>query len=500
MATCVIYARYSSGKQREASIDDQLRVCRDWCKSNGVSIVREYWDKALSGRTDKRPWFQSMIRNAPESDLVVVYAMDRFSRDQYDAPIYKKALSDCGVRVVSATESIDASPEGVFMEKVMEGWAAYYSLNLSRSVMRGMTGNAMKCKVNGVGVIGYRTGADGCYEIDPDEAAIVREVFTRYVKGDSANAIAADLAAHGVKGPRGKPFSACNCYTMIHNRKYIGEYSWGDVVVPDGMPAIVDTRLFAAAQEVVPKKRRKDEEWAEYALTGKLWCGTCGKPMRGVSGRGHKGKKYDYYKCPTKGCAKAVPKNAIEKAIESGVESMMRDPEIADAVARRACACYDTSALDARIKAAESALEEARGGVSNIEDAICRGVLTDGLMRRLEEYQDTIARIEPELGRMRGERESSADVETVRDFLMHGLWSDDTGLVLRSFIDKVVLYADGAALTMRYVDEKKCEPAEFSLIGGEFAQFASGSPRLKRGEWDAMMIPGGIAVLIPRET
>lgn len=85
--TAVVYARFSCSKQREASIDDQLRVCREWCAREGYAIVAEYCDYALSGRTDDRPQFQQMISNAGESDIVLVYMMDRFSRGEYDAPI-----------------------------------------------------------------------------------------------------------------------------------------------------------------------------------------------------------------------------------------------------------------------------------------------------------------------------------------------------------------------------------------------------------------------------
>ena len=102
--TAVIYARFSCNKQREASIDDQLRVCRDWCKREGYAIAAEYCDYAISGRTDDRPEFQRMIANAGESDIVLVYMMDRFSRGEYDAPIYKRELAKNGVKLVSALE------------------------------------------------------------------------------------------------------------------------------------------------------------------------------------------------------------------------------------------------------------------------------------------------------------------------------------------------------------------------------------------------------------
>ena len=88
--TAVIYARFSCNKQREASIDDQLRICRQWCQRERYAIVAEYCDYAISGRTDDRPEFQRMVANAGESDIVLVYMMDRCSRGEYDAPIYKR--------------------------------------------------------------------------------------------------------------------------------------------------------------------------------------------------------------------------------------------------------------------------------------------------------------------------------------------------------------------------------------------------------------------------
>ena len=99
--TAVLYARYSSDKQREASIDDQLRVCSEYCVREGIEVLKAYTDYALSGKTDQRPEFRRMIANAPESDLVVVYMFDRFSRDRYDSIVYKRQLADCGVLVVA---------------------------------------------------------------------------------------------------------------------------------------------------------------------------------------------------------------------------------------------------------------------------------------------------------------------------------------------------------------------------------------------------------------
>ena len=225
--TAVIYARFSCSKQREASIDDQLRVCRDWCAREGYAIVGEYSDYAMSGRSDDRPQFQKMIANAGESDIVLVYMMDRFSRDEYDAPAYKHELRRNGVEVVSAMEAMPDGPERILIEKIYEGLAAVESVKTSMRTRRGMEGNALKCKTNGVRVYGYGRNDDDEYVVNEDEAAIVREAFRRSCDHEPVDSIASDFARRGVTTRTGRPCGYSMVYQMLHNRKYTGFYSWG---------------------------------------------------------------------------------------------------------------------------------------------------------------------------------------------------------------------------------------------------------------------------------
>ena len=106
--TAVIYARYSSDNQREESIEGQLRECQEYAEHNGITVLRNYIDRALSAKTDNRPEFQQMIRDSGKGlfDAVLVWKLDRFSRDRYDSAHYKHILKKNGVKVVSAKESI----------------------------------------------------------------------------------------------------------------------------------------------------------------------------------------------------------------------------------------------------------------------------------------------------------------------------------------------------------------------------------------------------------
>ena len=107
----VIYARYSSHAQKDASIEQQLRVCRQYAREHDLQIVGEYCDHALTGTSDKRPEFLKMIRDSSKGhwQRVLVYKIDRFARNRYDSAMYKYRLKKNGVRLAYAVESI---PEG----------------------------------------------------------------------------------------------------------------------------------------------------------------------------------------------------------------------------------------------------------------------------------------------------------------------------------------------------------------------------------------------------
>ena len=118
--TAVIYARYSSDSQREASIEGQLRDCKDYAEKNGITVVGTYIDRAYSAKTDDRPEFQHMIKDSAKKifDVVLVWKLDRFARNRFDAVNYKHQLEKNGVHLVSAMEPISQGPEGIMVESM----------------------------------------------------------------------------------------------------------------------------------------------------------------------------------------------------------------------------------------------------------------------------------------------------------------------------------------------------------------------------------------------
>ena len=123
--TAVIYARYSSDNQREASIEGQLRDCKDYAEKNGITVVGTYIDRAYSAKTDDRPDFQRMIKDSAKKifDVVLVWKLDRFARNRFDAVNYKyqlekkqiaKAYYDLDAEVMVRISSSEKGKFGAF--------------------------------------------------------------------------------------------------------------------------------------------------------------------------------------------------------------------------------------------------------------------------------------------------------------------------------------------------------------------------------------------------
>ena len=202
MKKAVIYARYSSDRQTEQSIEGQLRVCHEFAEKNELTIIEEYIDRAMTGTNDKRPAFQKMIADSihHKFDYIVVYKLDRFARNRFDSAVYKAKLKQNGIRVLSAMEGITDTPEGIIMEGVIEAMNEYYSVELSQKIKRGMRENVIKGKTTGGNIaLGYRIGADKRLELDETAAITVRKIFEDYASGSTYAEIIRDLNSQGIK-------------------------------------------------------------------------------------------------------------------------------------------------------------------------------------------------------------------------------------------------------------------------------------------------------------
>lgn len=393
----VIYARYSSDSQREESIEGQIRECKEFAERNCINIVDIYIDRAFSAKTDKRPDFQRMIKDSSRKnfDVVIVWKLDRFARNRFDSAHYKAALKKNGVKVVSATEAISKGSEGVLLETMLEGMAEYYSVELAEKVNRGMKENALKCKYNGGTLpIGYVIDSDKHYQLDPITSPAVADAFEMYANGMGMQQIADELNIRGVRTQRhnGK-LDTDNVTSMLHNRKYIGEYKYKDVVIPGGIPAIVTQEMFDRVQERMTLNKKapaKHKAEDEYLLTTKLFCAKCKCFMTGESGTSHTGIVHRYYRCVSvknhKGCHKKnVKKDWIENLALKEIQKVIFDDELLERLTDMALEKLGSE--NKALPILQKRYSETEKAINNMLSAIEQGIITPSTKQRLEELE-----------------------------------------------------------------------------------------------------------------
>ena len=166
--------------------------------------------------------------------------MDRFARNRYDSARYKTQLKKNGVKLMSATEIISEGPEGIILESVLEGYAEYYSADLSEKVIRGMTENALKGKFTGGAIpFGYIINADHRFEIDPLTAPFVAEtVPAKYNDGQTMREIRDWLNEKGIKNQRRRAECTLQHHSAYAEQSplYRGAEISGMCLIPDAIP------------------------------------------------------------------------------------------------------------------------------------------------------------------------------------------------------------------------------------------------------------------------
>jgi DNA invertase Pin-like site-specific DNA recombinase len=460
----VIYARYSSDNQTEASIEGQLRECLEYAENAGIDVIANYIDRALSAKTDNRPEFQRMIKDSNKHvfDYIIVWKLDRFARNRYDSAYYKNILRKNGVKVISAKETISEGSEGILLESMLEGMAEYYSAELGEKVVRGMTENALKGINNGGQItFGYKMSDDRKFEIDEITAPIVKEIYTMYADGYTIKQIVDYLDSKNIRSSRGGKHNSNSVQRILSNRRYIGEYKFRDTVVPHCIPQIISNELFDRVQERLSKNKKAPARFkadVNYILTLKLFCGKCGAHMVGESGMGTS-KVYYYYKCAnTKKVhicdKKPVRKEWIEDLVVRKTLNMLEDETLIDYLTDRIFKLQGEE--NPRIPLLKTQLAETEKKLSNVMNAIEQGIITPTTKERMTQLESQKKELEisilqekikkpfltKEQIRFGIEKFKKLDITT----------TEGKQRLIDSFVNSIYLYDDKVTITFNYKD------------------------------------------------
>ena len=496
----VVYARYSSHRQGEQSIEGQLAEAYKYAAAHDLQIVHEYIDRAMTGRNDNREQFQKMLKDTAKKqfDTIILWKIDRFGRNREEIAFNKYRCKKNGVKVVYVAESIPDSPEGVILESVLEGMAEYYSLQLSQNIRRGQRASAEKCQCTGGNrPLGYLTDPQTKrFVVDPKTAPTVRLIFEMYSKGSTITEIVAELNSRGLRTLRGGKFTKNSLYTMLKNEKYIGIYAYKDEIrIEGGIPTIVDVETFEKVREMLKvNKRAPARTWsrADYILTDKLFCGHCGSNMVGESGTSKTGAKHNYYTCTKRkrehAChKKAVRQEWIEGVVLNAVVGLLKDNELLEFIADGVFAYYQEQNEDKDFaEALKHKLAEVDKATANIMKAIEAGIFNDATKKRMDELEAQRAEIEAELSHL----ELVRSWHLTRDHILFFLYEmRDKNIedpecqkqLVQTFVNAVFVYDDKVTITFNYSGDNRTvtltEVGSLSTEGSEFVCRASRSTR-----------------------
>ena len=494
MSKVAIYARYSSENQRDASIDDQIRICRERAVKEDWAVCDTYTDHGLSGASMMRPGIQALMEDAQSGrfDIILAEALDRLSRDQEDvAGIYKR-LSFAGVKIITLSEG-EISHLHIGLKGTMN---ALFLKDLADKTRRGLRGRVEAGKSGGGNSFGYDVvkkfndageAIRGDRTINLEQAILVRRIFNDYAGGASPRAIAKQLNAEGVAGPSGKGWGPSTIHGnrqrgtgILNNELYIGRLVWNrlkyvknpetgkrisrlnpeeDWITHEVLDLrIIDDELWGqvkARQTKLEMKKfggKKNTFWdrrrPRHLFSGLMKCGECGGGIvnlnaerAGCANARNKGT------CDNK---RTIRRDVLEATVLDGLRSHLMEPELCALFAEEYTRHMNTLRMDknASIGAAKAELARIGRESKKMVDAICNGVPAeqvrdrmweiDARQKELEAYlanaKEEPVLIHPEMGRYYREQ-----VTALSEALGDEAYRAEAVAIIRSLVDKIVL-------------------------------------------------------------
>ena len=450
MQTAVIYARYSSESQNEQSIEGQLRVCNAYAEAHHLLVLNQYIDRAMTGRNDARPEFQKMLADSKDHkfEVVLVYKLDRFSRNKYESVMHKKTLKDNGVIVVSATENIPDTPEGVILESLLEGMNQYYSMELSQKVHRGLTESYLKGNFTGGRIrYGYRVEGKKVYIVE-EEAAIIREVYFKYAQGYTVPDILLSLNNRNLRNREGNPFHVKYLYDMLNYPKYRGLVEHDGVVYDNIFPRIISDEIW----EKVSQRHQEDalgvgvKTSSNYLLSGRMYCAHCFHPLIGISAHGRHCKYY-YYACnrgrrvPNDCEARPLDRDTIHDIVFNTTCALVADNNMIAELAHLIMQEHNRAVKDDyTLQSLESRLQTVKRAMENMLRAIESGIITEQTKARMEELQEQAQRLQLEINVEKIRVRPDLETIDVVDFLRSQFFGETQDDEIRKALLKTFIY------------------------------------------------------------
>lgn len=482
MPTAYSYARFSSDRQHESSIEAQQDAIRKWAEARDVYIVHEFVDRGISGTTDERPAFQEMIVacQVRKVDYVLVHKHDRFARNRYDAVIYGRVIEKAGARLVAVAQDFGDAPEAVILEGLMQAWSEYYSRNLSTETKKGLSVRAKKgLSIGGITPFGYRqTESGSSLEIVESEAVWVRAFYEAYLNGENLSGTIKAANRAGMRGRKGIRLTRDAVIKMIRNPVYRGTYrvviDGKETMIENHHPAIVSPEIWKEAKHKMEARLQspKTEDEKTYLLTGLTRCGICGKRIRAQTQK-QAGHEYPYYYCgnsaehPDGHRLRAIRVDALDESIRQYIHTLL-SPEARDAATRALADYIRGRKKDAKRREPEAKkrIRDCERKIETIMENMSSGVLPPSVLKRMGD-QITELEAEIEIQQQIMQAPPDPDLPNIAEFFKDAADIDENTpieeaqKIARRFVSSVTITNDEIIIESTFADWLKSKGVEF---------------------------------------
>ena len=457
----VIYARFSSEKQTENSIDAQLRACKEYAERKNLKIVNTFIDRAKSGTTIKREAYQSMLSSAinKEFQVVIIHKLDRLGRNLMNNLKAISLLEDNGVRVESVTENFTNDASGRLMRNLLSSYGQFFSEALAVETMKGLKENAYNClHTGGQPPLGYDV-VDKKYVINETEAEAVRLIYRMTLEGETAGVVIKKQTELGYKNKVNTPWTKNSLISILRNEKYKGFMIFNktaskdsrgkrngnkkkddkDIIrVPNGIPAIIDEETFNKVQELLESRKKVNTflpRGNEYLLSGMVICDVCGSKMypnirrhTNKNNPNRKPKSYASFRCNCRKSKTNIVCNNSEIKIEYLDEFVLGEvTEICSNDKIRAeltgevnkAFIEEVNEKKKSIKLKESELKSLDKKINNILVALENGINSEDIVYRLEEIKANKKTLQDELEYIKNVEVCRIDSEEVIKLILN---------------------------------------------------------------------------------
>ena len=345
----IIYYRVSTEDQAQfgVSLEQQKKNCINYAEINGIEIMKMFHDDGVSAKTTERPSLQEMLKycgkKGNEIDYVIVYKIDRLSRNVNDYTSILMLINKLKIKLVSTTEAIDDTPSGKFIGNIMAASAQFDNDLKSQRVSACMLEKVLQGYWCWKAPFGYVNKTNELNKkiiaTDQKRASLITWAFEKFSTGIyTIEEVRRMVNKKGLRSWKGKEISSQSMNKIIRNKFYIGIMTTNGKEYEGGKHEyLVSDHIFYKCQNNLKGYDRyenisKNQISENFPLRHFVLCAYCGRPLTGYFSTGRHGGKFPYYRCYNKDCSskKSIKKSSLENDFSNYLDDIIPKKNILD--------------------------------------------------------------------------------------------------------------------------------------------------------------------------